>query len=146
MSAMQRAIRSARALHQGPEILALMRESKTRRSLITAAGSGAPPVTAISTALIEMLGAKTAKLAPVKQFAGLCIRGVLEEEGFVVASKGVRVSNDPLFRTGTTYRKRSAAPTHCHSLLERLIWSFTDEEVEEVVEILRSRLNKSSLF
>ncbi len=45
---MQRARRSARAVKHGAEILDFVQEPKTRRLLVAAAESGAPPVTAIS--------------------------------------------------------------------------------------------------
>src|SRR5258707_1124622 len=92
--AMRRAVRSARALRDGGRILKFVQEPKTRRLLVAVAESGAPPVTAISSGLQELVGPKEAKLAPVKQFAGMCVRAVLEEEGFERAEPGVRVSND----------------------------------------------------
>ena len=101
--AMRRAVRSARAVLHGVRILEFIRDPRTRQKLIAAAETGTPPTTAISSRLAELVGARDVKLQPVKQFAGVCVRAVLEEEGFQVAAKGVRVSNDPVFRTGSTY-------------------------------------------
>ena len=135
---LRRAQRSARAVLHGTEILEFVQELKTRRLLIAAAESGVPAVTAISGELRELVGPKDAKLAPVKQFAGLCVRAVLEQEGFEVADAGVRLSNDPMFRTGSVYRRRSDSDST--DLLVRFIESLTDDEARRVKTLLRRRV------
>jgi hypothetical protein len=136
--AMRRAVRSARAVRYGDRILKFVQDPRTRQKLIKAAESGAPPITAISHQLAELVGAKYVKLPPVKQFAGVCVRAVLEEEGFQVAAKGVRVSHDPVFRTGSTYERIPVA-TKKATFLTRLVQCMTDEEAIEVLELLRRR-------
>ena len=137
--AMRRATRSARALRHGPDVLELIQEPKTRRLLVAAAERGEPPVTAISDKLLQLVPVKDAKLMPLRQFAGLCVRAVLEEEGFEVAETGVRVSNDPIFRTGATYRRIHAGEQITSGLLARIIQSLTDEEAREALRLLRKR-------
>ena len=136
---MRRATRSARAVLHGPRILDLVTELKNRRKLIAAAESGVPPVTAISTQLNELIGPKDAKLPPVKQFAGLCISAVLEEEGFAVASKGVRLSNDPIFRTGSTYERLIPVASTGPTLLARFVQTLNEEEIEELIRLVHAR-------
>jgi hypothetical protein len=136
--AMRRALRSARAVIWGDRILKFIRGPETRQELITAAESGAPPITAISRRLAKLVGAKDVKSPPVKQFAGVCVRAVLEEEGFRVAAKGVRVSRDPVFRTGSTYERIPVA-TKKATFLTRLVQCMTDEEASELLELLRRR-------
>jgi hypothetical protein len=135
--AMRRAVRSARAVLRGDRILEFIQHPKTRRLLVDAAASGAPPVTAISSKLLELVGPKDARLAPVKQFVGVCIRAVLEEEGFDLAESGVRVSNDPIFRTGSTYQPVQAGKSV--ALLVRIIEALTDEEARQALRLLRNR-------
>lgn len=137
---MQRARRSARAVLHGTEILEFVQEPKTRRMLIATAELGAPAVTAISAKLQELIGPKDAKLAPVKQFTGLCVRAVLEEEGFELAETGVRLSNDPVFRTASVY-KRTLAPdkSGAMELLERFIASLNDAEARRALKLLKNR-------
>jgi hypothetical protein len=135
--AMRRAVRSARAVILGPEILKFIQDPKTRQRLIAAAESGAPPITAISGRLAKIVGARDVKLPPVKQFAGVCVRAVLEEAGFQVAAKGVRVSRDPVFRTGSTYERM--VPTNKATFLARLVQCMNDEEAGEVLELLKRR-------
>ena len=88
---------------------------------------------------MELVGSKDVKLQPVKQFAGVCVRAVLEEEGFQVAAKGVRVSKDPVFRTGSTYEQIPVGTTDKTTFLMRLVQCMTDEEAGEVLELLRMR-------
>jgi len=120
----------------GQRILDFIRETKTRRSLVKVAETSAPPVTAISDQLIALIGKNQAKAQPVKQFVGICVRAVLEEEGFEVVEKGVRVS-DPIFRSGSTYER--AAQSHASTLLERFAASLTDAEARELAKLLRRR-------
>ena len=134
---MRRARRSARAVLHGTEILEFVQEPETRRLLIAAAESGAPAVTAISGMLQELVGPKDAKYAPVKQFTGLCVRAVLEEEGFEVAEVGVRLSKDPVFRTGSVYRRQSDSDST--DLLVRFVESLTDDEARRLKVLLRRR-------
>jgi hypothetical protein len=137
--AMRRAVRSARAVLHGARILEFIQDPRTRQKLVAAAESGAPPITAISGRLAELVGAKDVKLAPVKQFAGVCVRAVLEDEGFQLAAKGVRVSNDPVFQTGSTYERISVGMTNNATFLTRLVQCMTDDEASEVLELLRRR-------
>ena len=105
---MRRAERSARAITHGAKILQFVQSPSVRQRLVQAAELGSPPVTAISSDVQKLVGKKDAKLPPIKQYTGLCVRAVLEEEGFELVQTGVRVSKDPIFRTGSflsTFRK-----------------------------------------
>ncbi|MGH6671789.1 MAG: hypothetical protein ACRECV_07420 [Xanthobacteraceae bacterium] len=135
---MRRAVRSAPAIAKGKEILSLITAPMMRKKLVAAAEAGFPPVTAISADLLEAVGPKTAKLPPIKRFAGLCVRALLEEEGFLQAARGVRMSNDPVFRTGSTY-ERAAVGKKASALLNRFIESLTDDEVDDAIILLRQR-------
>lgn len=141
--AMRRAVRSARAVLHGQEILELVRSKECRRLIFEAAKAGVPPVTALSAIIIREIGEKDARSIPVKQFIGVCVRAVLEEDGFEVASRGVRVSNDPLFSTGATYQPIKP-PSARLSILERFLRTLNEEEVREALNYLRRRrLNPS---
>jgi len=119
----------------------MVRTPNVRARVVTVAKSGAPPVTAISDDLIKLVGPVDAKLLPIRQFAGRCVRAVLEEEGFEVAETGVRLSNDPVFRTAAVYRQISGtentAPTE---LLVRIAKALTDSEVRQLLRLLKQRL------
>jgi len=135
--AMRRAMRSTRAVLQGTRILEFIQRPEIRQKLIAAAEAGVPPVTAVSSQILKLVG-QVAKLPPVKQFVGLCIRAVLEQEGFHVAAKGVRVSQDPIFRTGSTY-DRGPDTTKGSTFLARMVQSLTEQEADELLALLRRR-------
>lgn len=135
---MRRAIRSARAIARGREILDLITAAGMRKKLVAAAEAGFPPVTAVSAALATTLGPKAAKLPPIKRFTGLCVRAVLEDEGFMQAARGVRISNDPVFGTGSTYEP-AAVGKKASALLNRFIECLSDDEIDEAIVLLRQR-------
>jgi hypothetical protein len=137
---MQRAMRGARAVLHGLEILAFMQQPRTRRRLVEAADLGVPPATEISLELLQLIGPKDAKLTPVRQFAGLCMRAVLEEEGFELADVGVRLSKDPMFRTGSVYRR--ATEVDSKDLLARIVEALNDNEMARLKALVRRRGRK----
>jgi hypothetical protein len=65
---------------------------------------------------------------------------VLEEEGFEPVETGVRLSNDPVFRTASVY-KRISAPEKlgAPSLLVRFIDTLTDAEARQALQLLKNR-------
>ena len=137
---MQRVERSARAVLHGAEILQFVRMPKVRTKLIATAETGAPPETANSLELINLIGEDDAKLAPIKQFTGRCVRAVLEEAGFEIAETGVRLSKDPLFRTASVYTRASAsAKAGATALLVRFIETLTDAEARQALQLLKNR-------
>ena len=135
---MRRATRSARAITRGTDILGLITAQASRKKLIAAAEAGFPPVTAISAALAETLGPKTAKLSPIKRFAGLCVRAVLDDEGFMQAARGIRISNDPVFQSGSIY-DRVAVGKKASTLLQRFVECLSDDEIDDAIALLRQR-------
>lgn len=142
--AMQRAQRTARAVQEGARIFTYLTKAETRRLLIAAAEAGHPPVAAVSAGLITEVGHDALKGHVAKQFAGLCIRAVLEEEGFTVLRTGVRLSRDTVFRTGSIYQKAApAAMKDGHELLLRFLDTLTLEEARFVVGALAERLRRS---
>jgi hypothetical protein len=137
---MTRARRSAAAVRSGPEILEFLLSGEARKALKGAAHRGEPPVTAVSEALRKRFG-EDMGFPPVRQFAGLVIRAILEEEGFRVAESGVRISRDPIFRTGAVYeaiadeKKSGSLDGLVAFLTERL----SDSEIGRLRQLLRRR-------
>lgn len=144
-STLRRARRTARAVPDGPAILEYLSGVEIRKSLVAAAEAGHPPVAAVSRELVEMIGQQKASLTNVKQFVGLCIRAVLEEEGFSVEGAGVRLSHDPVFKTGSVYcRIESQDAAASNSLLMRFLESLNDEEAVSALSHLNNRMRNSS--
>ncbi|WP_455960606.1 hypothetical protein [Methylorubrum aminovorans] len=121
-------------------ILELLFGAEIRKALVAAAEAGHPPVAAVSRELVERIGAEKASLTNVKQFIGLCIRAVLEEEGFAVEGAGVRLSHDPVFKTGSVYRRQDPqGSANASDLLLRFLESLNDEEAAVALSYLSRR-------
>ncbi len=142
--AMRRAERTARAMAHGLDILQFVRRPKIRKLLVDAAEAGSPPITAISSAVQEIVGTNDPQtLASLKQFTGLCVRAVLEEEGFELLQTGVRVSKDPFFQTGSVYRRSEKKKLpHDYVLLARLLEALDEDQADFAVRYLQQRKTK----
>lgn len=104
----------------GQQILDLLRSPNVRRSLVEAAERGVPPVSAASEGLLKTVGLAVMRERVAKQFVGLVVRSVLNEEGFVLDRSGVRLRADPIFEAGSVYRRRiESSPTEEQPLLQR---------------------------
>ena len=139
-----RAKRTARAIPGGQEILDLLQATEVRAAILAAAEAGHPPVAAVSQRLIDAMGLEAVRSTPVKMFVGLCISAILEADYNVFASR-VRLSKDPLFSTGTVYKRRadrvSDEPT---DMLERFLMCLQPEEADRAIAILTARRGKNS--
>jgi hypothetical protein len=141
--AMIRAQRSARRVPQGAKILEFVESARIRKMLVAAALQGEPPVAAISREFASLVGPKDAKLAQVKQYVGLCVGAVLEEEGFEVERSGVWLGDDPVFSTGSVYRKIPGdGSSKRGDLLERFVKALSEEEALRVQALLGRRLGR----
>jgi len=100
----RRVKRAAQTLHDGPAILEFLQTTAMRALLVQGAEEEVPPVSKVSEALLAEFG-NAIKPMPVKQFCGMAVKAVLAEEGWELEDTGVRIYDDPLFRSGATYRK-----------------------------------------
>lgn len=132
--------RAARRVHRGSELLAFLSQPKRRKALIERALIGEPSVSAVSQELVRLLGPKDAKSILIKQFIGRCVSAILEEEGFAVDRSGVWLNDDPMFSTGTVYRKLAEAPhSRSSDLLERLVDVLSQEELDRLYDLIKRR-------
>ncbi len=145
-SRMRRAQRSARAIVGGQKILDHLLKDDNKRRLIEAANEGVPPVSRISATLVKVAeaGGIDLKAMSVRQFIGMIVRAILEDEGYSIAEKGVRLAHDPVFTSGSVYQKRSVAGDGKQgTILERLLASLTDFEAEQALAVLQDRVQNS---
>ena len=139
--AMVRAERAARSVVEGKEILDFLKRPPMRKRIAGAADAKVPPVTAVSQALLDQFGKKASDL-PVRSFIGLCVRAILEESGYHVVDKGVRLRDDPIFVTGSVYEKsgdRSAAAPGHHRLLDAIAENLSREEALYLITKIQKR-------
>lgn len=137
-STMRRAERASTALSIGPGILDLLKAQ--RSALIAAAEQQRPPVSAISSLLLEWFGAADLKRPLARQIVGLGVRALLDEAGFEVSHGGVRIKDDPLFSTGSVYRRRAdaAAAPDAAELFDRLAKALTQDEARRALRAILS--------
>jgi hypothetical protein len=133
---MRRAERAAASLIRGKEILDTLLAA--RRNLGEAARKSVPPVGVVSELLLERYGPEV-KLTPVRQFIGLAVRAILEEEGFEVDQTGVRLNGDPVFRTGAVYRRIIESPIdedEMNEFLENFVRWLRPDRAKRLVHLL----------
>ncbi len=132
---MTRAMRGSAGLAIGGAILETLKREKP--NLIAAAEQKRPPVAAVSRILLKKFGEEV-KRTSVRQFIGLATRAILEEAGYEVESRGVRIRGDPVFRTGAVYRPRmhgGKAP-EADDALDRMMASLTLDQAKRAFRAL----------
>lgn len=136
-----RAERAAKRTPNGTKIWEFLGSPAVRQALVATAEKGQPPVGAVSNQLIEIAGLTTLDETKMKQFIGMCVRAIMEEEGYELAETGVWLGNDPLFSTGATYRKAAgSAVTSGDDFFERFVSLLTDAEAKRISALLARRL------
>ncbi len=105
---MKRATRAAKSVHQGTDILKILKTPKARALLIEGAEEEVPSVGKVADLLYAEFDDHI-RQTPVKTLIGLCVRAVLAEEDYELIERGVRVpadlSEERVFSTGAVYAK-----------------------------------------
>lgn len=133
--------RSARTITNGPGILAEIHDC--RAEIVRAAAKGVPPVSAVSDRL-KRLFPEEMQTAPARQFVGTAIKALLLDEGFEVHQSGIRLPRDPVFTTGSIYRRASKiddpAKRAVHDAFARMVKSLTLSEKKALLDVLEKAL------
>jgi hypothetical protein len=92
----------------------------------------------VSGILSTSVGTRVMTQRVTKQFVGLVISFLLDEDGFLLVRSGVRLRADAVFGTGSIYRRRVAEshPVNSRPLLQRLLDSLTPQEREWTAQYL----------
>jgi hypothetical protein len=142
-----RVLHASRAVKRGKAILDFISTPPVRELLVAEAERGLPPVGGISEPLLKKFGhdpksREEIVSLPVKQFVGLCVRAVLQEEGFEVAQKGVRVYDaNRVFRVGSIYKRvgleraEALAPSQ-GDLAEAMFARMSDDEALRAIRLI----------
>lgn len=141
----QQVRRSAAAIEGGEALLAMIQAQ--RPALVDAADAGLPPVSALSAGLKAHFPALVT-ITPVRQFIGTAVKSVLEQEGYEVVQSGVRLLRDPVFSTGSLYRKRvpaskTASERVSEEIFSRLVEGLRPQERRTLVRILKRSLGEA---
>jgi hypothetical protein len=134
------------ALKNGMELLKWLRASEQRAALVAAAENGLPSVAGISESLRAKFGANVAMDMITRQFIGMVVKSIMIEEGYVIDGGGVKLSRDPVFSSGSRYRRATpgAARTEGGSpqLLERLVGVLNTAELQELISLAQREFLK----
>lgn len=115
-------------------------------TLLEAVSAGDPPVSAISHRLIEKFGGDIFASPQAKRFVGVVTAAKLERLGCVPTGKRVRLTRDPLFTTGSLFRKAPLSPkSSSHELLARFVAALTEEEALIVSDLLARRSEQAGI-
>lgn len=133
--------RSARAISNGEGILAEIHNN--RAAIVRAAAKGVPPVGAVSDRL-KRLFPEEMQTAPARQFVGTAIKALLLDEGFEVHQSGIRLPRDPVFTTGSIYRRATKiddpAKRAVRDAFSRMVRSLTLSEKKLLLDVLEKAL------
>jgi len=137
---MQRAIRMANSIEGGLAVLAFIKQPDAVEALLSAVDRGVPPVSAISRKLCDHFGEETFRPMAMRQLAGVTVRALLDEYGYVVVKRGTRISRDPLFTSGALYAKQNVPPPAEAPLLGRLVDALSVDELRWVMTYVGEHL------
>jgi hypothetical protein len=129
--------------NKGLEVLSYLQRPESVQALLQAAEHRLTPVTAVSQSLREQFGPATFTPPIMRQLVGLAVRAILEEHGFVLIKRGAQLPNDPIFRSGALYAKRSRGASKDVPLLKRLIDSLSIAELRWVADYAAKQLQYS---
>ncbi|TIN95448.1 MAG: hypothetical protein E5Y06_11880 [Mesorhizobium sp.] len=87
----------------------------------------------------ELAGDVDLKAMPVRQFIGMTVKAVLATEGYEVMETGVRIADDPVFRSGATYRP-STNTAEPDDLLARFVSVLNVDELRYVQQLVKAAL------
>ncbi len=133
-------MRSAQAIESGLEIVELIEGEKA--ALVRTAKAGLPPVGAISLALQARFPDQMKAMA-VRQFVGTAVKSVLDGAGYEVEQSGVRLIADPVFKTGSVYRKAGGVVNLQAEVLGQLIEGLSVQNRRTLMRVLQRSLGIS---
>lgn len=102
-----------------------------------------PPVSKISGMLQQQFPDKAPdlKATPVRQFIGSTVKAILSDEGYEVDESGIRLPNDPVFRSGSTYRlKTNSEVGDENDILERFVAMLNPDELRRLHDLVTAAL------
>jgi hypothetical protein len=134
---MIKALRAAQGRPGGAAILDILREETVKQSLLTAAASGLPPISAVSDVLDKRFPGLMAS-SSARQFVGICIAGLMAEEGYEVAPTRARLHGAGPFKTGAVYRLARERATDRDDAVERIIAALTPSQARRALASLQS--------
>jgi hypothetical protein len=137
----RKAQRGSRSIVGGEELLQVLTSGPYIIALEEGVEEEVPPVSKISHMLKERFPGNEPdlKAMPVRQFIGSAVRAILSERGYALDESGVRIPNDPIFSTGSTYRKIEEEDD-AEDFLERFVEMLSPAELRRLQVLIKAAL------
>jgi hypothetical protein len=133
--------RAAQSIVGGDRLLGKLTSPAYVREMENGVEENVPPVSKISHLLQEHFTSEPDIAAlPVRQFIGMAVRAILAEKGYEVEERGVRISGDPVFRSGSTYRLVTKDDEEEEDLLVRFVGMLTKDELRRLQDLVKAAL------
>ncbi|MGV2100182.1 hypothetical protein [Rhizobium sp. 21-4511-3d] len=137
----RKAQRGSRSIVGGEELLKVLTSGPYITALEAGVEEEVPPVSKISHMLKERFPDEVPdlKAMPVRQFIGSAVRAILSERGYALDESGIRIPNDPIFTTGSTYRKIEEEDDE-EDFLERFVEMLSPSELRRLQILVKAAL------
>lgn len=135
---MRRATRTAQSSPVGRAMIDFIERPDIREKLQKAAEDGIPPVMAISGDALAAFPPGMLDDQMNKRRLGLLVAATLDELGYEPARSNVRIKN-PVFASGSIYRRKSSSPIPPDGLVSRLAATLTEQEAEWMIDAIIDR-------
>jgi hypothetical protein len=135
---MRRATRTASATPIGQDLIDFVGRADIKTKIKEAADRGVPPIMAVSDDLLASFPEEALADPMNKRRLGLLIAATMDELGYEPARSNVRIRN-PLFVSGSTYRRKSAADAVQSDFIPRLVSILTEPEADRVISGIIAR-------
>lgn len=140
---MRKARRGSQSIVGGDVLLDALTSDAYVSALKEGVAEAVPPVSKISELLLQQFPgtAPNLKATPVRQFIGSTVKAILSDEGYEVDESGIRLPNDPVFRSGSTYRLKTETEVGKEDdILERFVAMLNPDELRRLHDLVKAAL------
>ncbi|WP_454265435.1 hypothetical protein [Sinorhizobium fredii] len=140
---MRKARRASQSIVGGDKLMDALTSKAYVSAMVEGIREEVPPVSKISHMLHEQFpgNAPDLKATPVRQFIGMAVKAILMDEGYELDETGVRIANDPVFRTGSTYRLAAASEVEeDDDILARFVAMLNPDELRRLQDLVKAAL------
>jgi len=140
---MRKSRRGSQSIVGGDKLMDALTSDPYVSALKQGVAEAVPPVSKISGMLQQQFPDKVPDLnaTPVRQFIGSTVKAILSDEGYEVDESGVRLPNDPVFRSGSTYRlKTETGVGEEDDILERFVAMLHPDELRRLHDLVKAAL------
>lgn len=119
----------------GERLLEVLNDRAYTVKMEDAVRTAMPPLSHISVHLKQDFPEVDFGSLRIRQFIGCAVREAMQDMGYVVEDSGVRIPRDPIFKSGSTYRK--AISGEAEDILLRIVSILTPMELKRLRAILK---------